>query len=78
MPRSDHSLHNSYVAATVLEITYGRRITSVHDDLLVLAERANTATNDCGSPGSMIVDFFPIRESASLSLPLLICAGMRH
>ena len=49
-----------YVAGTLLEITYGQRLTSMNDPIVQLAERAVNATNESGSPGSMLVDFFPI------------------
>ncbi|KAI0364039.1 cytochrome P450 [Pilatotrama ljubarskyi] len=49
-----------YVGATMLEITYGRRITSLADELVLVADRAIDGVNDAGTPGSMIVDFFPI------------------
>lgn len=52
-----------YVAGTLLEITYGQRLTSMNDLIVQLAERAVNGTNESGSPGSMLVDFFPIRES---------------
>ncbi|KAI0703111.1 cytochrome P450 [Earliella scabrosa] len=49
-----------YVTATLLEVTYGRRLTSMEDELVQLAERSVNATNEGGNPGSMLVDFFPI------------------
>ena len=52
-----------YVAGTLLEITYGQRLTSMNDLIVQLAERTVVATNESGSPGSMLVDFFPIRAS---------------
>lgn len=42
-------------------------MTSVDDEIAVVAERALHATNISGSPGSLIVDFFPFREFTSLS-----------
>lgn len=53
-----------YVAGTLLEITYGQRLTSMNDLIVQLAERTVVATNESGSPGSMLVDFFPIRAFA--------------
>ena len=32
----------------------------MQDELIVLAERSTNATNECGTPGAMLVDFFPI------------------
>ncbi|KAI0640976.1 cytochrome P450 [Trametes meyenii] len=49
-----------YVAAILLEVAYGRRVTSLHDELVQVAERGINASNASGSPGSRIVDFFPI------------------
>ena len=45
----------------VLDIAYGYRVTSLGDDLVETAERANMGTVLAGSPGSMLVDFFPFR-----------------
>lgn len=42
-------------------------MTSVDDEIAVVAERALHATNISGSPGYLIVDFFPFREFTSLS-----------
>ncbi len=56
-----------YVAATLLEITYGRRLTSMDDELVQLAQRSLTAANEGGSPGSMLVDFFPVCKSCCSS-----------
>lgn len=54
-----------YVAATMLEITYGRRITSLKDEMVEVADRALEGINAAGSPGSMIVDFFPVRACSA-------------
>ncbi|KAI0753694.1 cytochrome P450 [Fomes fomentarius] len=58
-----------YVAATLLEITYGRRLTSMDDELVQLAEHWINATNDGGSPGSMLVDFFPVLRHMPTWMP---------
>ena len=49
----------------MLEITYGVRVTSLDDELVKTVERATVETVLAGSPGSMLVDFFPIRASPS-------------
>ena len=51
----------------MLEITYGVRVTSLDDELVKIAERATVETVLAGSPGSMLVDFFPVRESLARS-----------
>ena len=52
-----------YVASSILEVTYGRRLTSVHDPLVVYAETAFEATDDSGCAGALLVDFVPICET---------------
>ncbi|KAI1795388.1 cytochrome P450 [Ganoderma leucocontextum] len=59
-----------YVAGTLLEITYGQRLTSMNDLIVQLAERTVNATNESGSPGSMLVDFFPILKHLPTWLPI--------
>lgn len=46
----------------MLEITYGRRVQSLDDELVRLAERAMDGTNEAGRPGAVPVDFLPFRE----------------
>ena len=46
----------------IMEITYGHRIESLEDRYVQLAHDATTATVRAGSPGSMLVDFFPSCE----------------
>ena len=45
-----------------MEVTYGKQVTSLDDELVQVAELALGAGNDSGSPGSLLVDFFPICE----------------
>ncbi|KAI0640914.1 cytochrome P450 [Trametes meyenii] len=52
-----------YVGATMLEITYGKRIASLEDELVDVADRAISGINEAGTPGAMIVDFFPMLKS---------------
>ncbi|EIW56875.1 cytochrome P450 [Trametes versicolor FP-101664 SS1] len=49
-----------YLASIMLEITYGKRVMSLDDELVRVAERGIEGANSAGSPGSMLVDFFPI------------------
>ncbi|EIW56884.1 cytochrome P450 [Trametes versicolor FP-101664 SS1] len=58
-----------YVAGTMLEVTYGRRITSMSDELVEVADRAIDGINAAGSPGSRIVDFFPILKEIPVWMP---------
>ncbi|KAI0334310.1 cytochrome P450 [Cubamyces sp. BRFM 1775] len=59
-----------YVAATMLEMTYGKRITSLDDDLVAVADRAIDGINEAGTPGAIIVDFFPILKSLPTWMPV--------
>ncbi|OCH90107.1 cytochrome P450 monooxygenase [Obba rivulosa] len=58
-----------FAAALIMEITYGHTITSLNDQFLRIAERATTETVANGSPGSMLVDFFPILKHMPLWMP---------
>ncbi len=58
-----------YVAGTMLEITYGKRVTSMKDELVQVADRAIEGINVAGSPGSMIVDFFPVCACSASDTP---------
>ena len=55
----------------IMEITYGHRIQSMEDQYVKLAHEATEATVLAGSPGSMLVDFFPVREYFPPPLPPL-------
>ncbi|KAI0776610.1 cytochrome P450 [Trametes elegans] len=58
-----------YVGASLLEITYGKRITGAHDPLLEVTDFAVEAVNREGSPLSLIVDFFPILKHIPTWMP---------
>ncbi|KAI9061910.1 cytochrome P450 [Trametes sanguinea] len=58
-----------YVAATMLEIAYGKRVSSLQDELVAVADRAISGINEAGTPGAMIVDFFPSLKSLPTWLP---------
>lgn len=47
----------------LLEITFGRPVKTVNDELVRLAERAVSGMNHAGRPGSVPVDFVPICEA---------------
>lgn len=51
-----------YLAAILLEVTYGKQITSLDNEFVQVANRTLEGTDAAGSPGSTIVDFFPIRK----------------
>ncbi|KAI0742389.1 cytochrome P450 [Daedaleopsis nitida] len=58
-----------WAGAIILEIAYGYRVTSLNDRLVELAERTTVETVLGGSPGSMLVDFFPILRHMPLWMP---------
>lgn len=51
-----------WATGMIMEITYGHRIDSLEDPYVKLVHEAASATVAAGSPGSMLVDFFPVRE----------------
>ncbi|KAI0819811.1 cytochrome P450 [Trametes gibbosa] len=55
----DEHIHR-WAVGTIMEITYGHRIHSLDDEYVKLARDATVETVLAGSPGSMLVDFFPI------------------
>jgi hypothetical protein len=46
-----------------MKITYGHTVRSTDELYVRLAEEAGTDTATSGSPGSVLVDFFPARMS---------------
>ncbi|CDO76601.1 hypothetical protein BN946_scf184868.g15 [Trametes cinnabarina] len=58
-----------YVAAIMLEIAYGKRVDSLEDELVAVADRALEGINRAGTPGAMIVDFFPSLKMLPTWLP---------
>lgn len=46
----------------LLEITFGRPVKTLDDELVHLAERAIDGMNQAGRAGAVPVDFVPIRE----------------
>ncbi|THV02348.1 cytochrome P450 [Dendrothele bispora CBS 962.96] len=59
-----------FAAATIMKITYGRDITSVSDEFVLLAERAGSLTVQSGTPAASLVDFFPIMKHIPTWAPL--------
>ncbi|KAH9856166.1 cytochrome P450 [Lenzites betulinus] len=58
-----------YLASIMLEITYGKPVNSLDDELVQVAERGIDASNSSGSPGSMLVDFFPMLKYIPVWFP---------
>ncbi|TFK84485.1 cytochrome P450 [Polyporus arcularius HHB13444] len=58
-----------WAGGVILEIAYGYRVTSLNDPLVEVAERTTVETVLGGSPGSMLVDFFPILRYIPLWMP---------
>ena len=59
---TDAVIEYRWSAAQVLDMAYGHRIASLDDELVLLNEQVTEETVRAGSPGSMLVDFFPICE----------------
>ncbi|KAI0642043.1 cytochrome P450 [Trametes meyenii] len=49
-----------YLGSLMLQITYGRQVSSTDDHLFQLAEKAIYSANGAGTAGSVIVDFVPV------------------
>lgn len=47
-------------SALMMETTYGHKVNGLDDEFVKFAQVAIEATVAAGSPGSMLVDFFPI------------------
>lgn len=52
-----------------MKITYGHTVRSTDELYVRLAEEAGMETVTGGSPGSVLVDFFPARMSVCLDFP---------
>lgn len=52
-----------WATGMIMDITYGHCIDSLEDKYVKLAHDATEATVRAGSPGSMLVDFFPVCKS---------------
>ena len=50
----------------MLEIGYGHTVTSIDDAHIHMVDSAVEGVFLAGYPGSMLIDFFPLRESHSL------------
>ena len=51
----------------IMDITYGHRIHSLDDHYVRLVHDTTCETVRAGSPGSMLVDFFPICKLSSFA-----------
>ncbi|KAI0640974.1 cytochrome P450 [Trametes meyenii] len=58
-----------WAVGMIMEITYGHRIHSMEDEYVRLARRTTVETVLAGSPGSMLVDFFPILKNIPTWMP---------
>jgi hypothetical protein len=56
----DEANLNSYTTAVVLRIAYGIEITSEDDQYVKIAAGISDALSNGGSPGSTMVDVFPL------------------
>ena len=54
-------------SAIMMEAAYGHTVKTLDDEFVRFAQGALSATVEAGSPGSMLVDFFPICESLSVT-----------
>ena len=65
------------VCGVVLNITYGHKVESTTDPLVVNGDKATSNTVNIGGPGSLLVDLIPIRPFLSLAviteLQLIAC-----
>ena len=57
--REDTQCDCRYVGALMMEIAYGHEVTSLDDEIVVLAEKAVGATTEAGSPAATLIDFLP-------------------
>ena len=48
------------IGGTIAMVTYGHRVTEKNDSFLTLADHAINLTLSFGSPGTSMVDFFPL------------------
>ncbi|KAI0640913.1 cytochrome P450 [Trametes meyenii] len=58
-----------YLAAIMLEITYGKRVASMDYELVRVAEQGIHSSNGAGGPGSQLIDFFPILKKVPAWFP---------
>ncbi|KAH9886921.1 cytochrome P450 [Cubamyces lactineus] len=68
-PKAFREHMHLYLAAILMEVTYGKPVTSLDDEFVRVAELSLEAGNDSGSPGSLLVDFFPILKYFPRWLP---------
>ncbi|CDO69938.1 hypothetical protein BN946_scf184836.g12 [Trametes cinnabarina] len=67
---ADFASHiHRWAVGTIMEITYGHRIHSLEDEYVRIARTATVETVLAGSPGSMLVDFFPLLKGIPTWMP---------
>ncbi|KAH9916791.1 cytochrome P450 [Fomitopsis serialis] len=63
------ALIKRYVGALMMEVAYGHEVTSLDDEIVVLAEKAVGAATEAGSPAATLIDFVPILQWIPAWLP---------
>ncbi|CAL1697458.1 unnamed protein product [Somion occarium] len=58
-----------FTASLTLDATYGHRVVSADDMFVHVAERGIEVISESGSPGSMLVDFFPFLKQIPTWMP---------
>ena len=58
----------------MMEVAYGHEVTSLDDEIVVLAEKAVGATTEAGSPAATLIDFLPFCERLFTIHALLLMA----
>ncbi|PCH43329.1 cytochrome P450 [Wolfiporia cocos MD-104 SS10] len=59
-PDEFHMHIKRYVAALMMETTYGHSISAADDEYVRMADEAFAVTTEAGSPGASIIDIFPL------------------
>lgn len=67
----------------MMEVAYGHDVTSLDDEIVVLAEKAVGAATEAGSPAATLIDFLPFCAYYSLNYRRAIahsnkCNGSLH
>ncbi|EPT06129.1 hypothetical protein FOMPIDRAFT_1154892 [Fomitopsis schrenkii] len=61
-PGACHAHIRRYVGAVMMEVAYGHPVTSLDDEIVVLAEKAVGAATEAGSPAATLIDFLPFLQ----------------
>ncbi len=62
-----------YIAAGIIEVTFGHEVLSDDDYFLKMANNVNDILGGAGVPGTSVLDVFPVCESCLLICSLLNC-----